>query len=104
MAVTLALAWAACVAAVAHKWQVPTDTPRQRVVLLATAVGGAVVLAVLFRRKLRLVVREQRADAGECPGCGYDLRAGHDRCPECGAVVRRRGEEDGGDDDGQTER
>jgi hypothetical protein len=39
----------------------------------------------LFRRVGARARRNRRAAAGLCPACGYDLRAGHDRCPECGA-------------------
>lgn len=49
-------------------------------------VGVALAVIVLpFRRQWD---REQRAEAGLCQQCGYDLRASAGRCPECGAVVR----------------
>lgn len=38
----------------------------------------------LFVRSYRQTVGHLRA--GRCAGCGYDLRATPDRCPECGAV------------------
>ena len=45
------------------------------------------VLAVPYSRELE---RERRFRAGQCPACGYDLRATPGRCPECGAGVERR--------------
>jgi hypothetical protein len=32
----------------------------------------------------------RRIAAGLCPACAYDLRGGHDRCPECGADAPTR--------------
>ena len=45
--------------------------------VLACGVGGW-----LIGRRARLTRRRLRR--GECPACGYDVRATPDRCPECG--------------------
>lgn len=47
--------------------------------LVASAGGFVAVIPVMVRSG-----RAERLKAGQCPGCGYDLRATPDRCPECG--------------------
>jgi hypothetical protein len=50
--------------------------------LLLALLPTAAVLLPRLRARLRTRLR---ASTGRCVSCGYDLRAGHDRCPECGA-------------------
>jgi hypothetical protein len=52
---------------------------------LLPLISGVRGLAVV-RKKLRA------ARVGTCSGCGYDLRATPDRCPECGNAVPKKTE------------
>ena len=38
----------------------------------------------------RFVRRQMRRRRGQCPACGYDLRASPGRCPECGTTGERK--------------
>jgi hypothetical protein len=65
----------------------PAATQRVWIVHLpdwAIALIGAVLPALYVRRLYR---HHRSRQAGRCSGCGYDLRASPDRCPECGLAV-----------------
>jgi hypothetical protein len=48
----------------------------------------ALLAAILpTRRFFRLIIERRRARRGLCPGCGFDLRASKERCPECGLAI-----------------
>jgi len=48
---------------------------------------GVVLLLSPARWILSRLVTWRRRRAGQCPACGYDLRASGERCPECGAIA-----------------
>jgi hypothetical protein len=60
-----------------HRWQV---TAPAWFLFLVVAGPGVLIGVRAWRR------RQQRR-AGLCAGCGYDLRATPERCPECGRAI-----------------
>jgi hypothetical protein len=52
----------------------------------AVVLPGVAWPVARYRRRAR---ERRRRRGGLCANCGYDLRAGHARCPECGVAVER---------------
>jgi hypothetical protein len=50
---------------------------------LCTTAAAGLWIRHVYRKRMQ-------QKAGQCPGCGYDLRATPDRCPECGRVPSDR--------------
>jgi hypothetical protein len=74
--------WHGTILAVMTWWVVLTFT--------GTALVGIAQLASVRRGSRRSGIKQTRVARGLCHACGYDLRGleFHDRCPECGTLVR----------------
>lgn len=51
------------------------------------AVLGGILPTLWLLKSLRARRHAARLRAGQCPACGYDLRASTGRCPECGTAT-----------------
>lgn len=51
-------------------------------------IPAAAILPILWIRNSRR--QRNRAKAGHCLACGYDLRESKDQCPECGAAIEAK--------------
>jgi hypothetical protein len=72
-----------------YTWSAPTfDGQHQRALLVPHWLVAAVLAAWPLSRLLSFCRRRRaaRRAPGLCRGCGYDLRASPDRCPECGTA------------------
>jgi 4-amino-4-deoxy-L-arabinose transferase-like glycosyltransferase len=71
-----------------HRGTTPTTGMTFPFTILAVPVWSLLLMTLTLPAAcLRLARRHRRRERhGQCPRCGYDLRATPDRCPECGAV------------------
>jgi hypothetical protein len=67
---------------------IDSDNGNSQQYVIAPLASIAGVLGLLPGVEAWLTIRRRtRRRRGQCPGCGYDLRASKDRCPECGRSV-----------------
>jgi len=57
---------------------------------LWSVAAATLVLPLAWSLRRTMSRARKRLNAGNCPACGYDLRATPDRCPECGSVPARK--------------
>jgi hypothetical protein len=79
-------------------WRVANHPPPDPTTLVTRAVAvphwfAALVLSLpALLRFGRFIRGRRRQRRGMCAGCGYDLRATPEKCPECGRVITRAAE------------
>ena len=57
--------------------------------IAASLLGLTVFLSLATLILAAILVHRSSRAAGLCPGCGYDLRASKNRCPECGREIEQ---------------
>lgn len=72
------------VPSIRNRWYMVLGTPLGTVPYWAVAPAALVMPTVWLGVGVRSATRRRR---GRCAGCGYDLRASKDRCPECGEAI-----------------
>jgi hypothetical protein len=70
-------------------WRIPYKVGAPAWFVLPVSVLGCIWAAIQVARRWERLVATRHAAQGHCQGCGYDLRATPDRCPECGRTTRK---------------
>jgi hypothetical protein len=81
-----------------EKQQIPPNPPRQYILAISHLILVLLLLPIFMLRGWRRYsarVGRRREARGLCPTCGYDLRGGQSRCPECGVEANRQRPEGG---------